>query len=113
MSSDDTFVRVYRAANVTEAHVIRGLLEQYDIRVQLIGENLSSGFGELPAEVVEVEIRVPVFYSQLAKELVREYELTRTSDFSPGPEWQCKECGEKNPETFGICWNCNAAVSRN
>ena len=59
MNSAENLVRIYRAGNVTEAHVIRGLLEQHGIRVQLLGEHLSSGFGELPAEVTEVELRVP------------------------------------------------------
>ena len=23
--------------------------------------------------------------------------------------WSCRECAEQNPDTFEVCWNCNAA----
>ena len=112
MSSTENMVRVYRAANATEAHVIRGLLEQHDIRVRLIGEHLSSGFGELPAEVTEVELHVPAVFEQLARQLISEYEQRATSGRESGPDWICAHCGESNPADFGVCWNCNAPANQ-
>lgn len=106
MSRSDAFVRVYRAANATEAHVIRGLLEQYSITVRLFGEGLSSGLGELPVEVIEVEIHVPTGYRQLARQLIAEYEIRPSAAGDIASEWQCKVCGEDNPASFGLCWNC-------
>lgn len=102
----EIFVRIYRAANATEAHIIRGLLEQHDIRVRLRGEGLSSGFGELPAEVVEVEVQVPTGYRQLARQLIDEYETRSPAADSAASEWRCMGCGEPNPATFAVCWNC-------
>lgn len=106
MSATDSFVRVYRAANATEAHVIRGVLEQYKIKVRLFGEGLSSGLGELPAEVIEVEIHVPKGYRQLARQLIDEYEARPSGVGDTANGWKCKVCGEGNPAAFGICWNC-------
>lgn len=106
------FVRVYRAANASEAHVIRGLLEQYDISVRLFGEGLSSGLGELPAEVVEVEVHVPSGYRQLARQLIDEYEIRPSAAGEAVNDWDCETCGEKNPATFGICWHCQRPVGK-
>ena len=104
MNRRDDFVRVYRAANATEAHVIRGLLEQHKINVRLFGEGLSSGLGELPVEVIEVEIRVPSGYRQLARQLIDEYEIRPSAESDTANEWTCGACGEPNPATFGLCW---------
>jgi len=106
MSKAEIFVRIYRAANATEAHIIRGMLEQHDIRVRLRGEGLSSGLGELPAEVVEVEVQVPTGYRQLARQLVEEYETRSPAAGNTANDWRCKGCGELNPVTFAVCWNC-------
>ncbi|HJP37577.1 MAG TPA: DUF2007 domain-containing protein [Gammaproteobacteria bacterium] len=106
MNRLDGFVLIYRAANALEAHVIRGLLGQHNIQVHLFGEGLSSGFGELPAEVIEVEIHVPTGYRQLAGQLISEYEAQSSAVDDPASEWTCRGCGEKNPLTLGVCWNC-------
>lgn len=106
MSDTSNFVRIYRAANSTEAHVIRGLLEQQGIQVHLFGEELSSGIGELPADVIEVEIHVPKGYRQLARQLIEEYEIRPSAAGEAGGEWKCQVCSEDNPATFGVCWNC-------
>ena len=74
--------------------------------------HLSSGFGELPADVIEVEIRVPAVFEQLALQLVREYESGNSVHRDHDSEWSCKNCGEKNPTNFAVCWNCNASVDR-
>ena len=108
----DRFVRVYRAANVTEAHVIRGLLEQHDIRVRLRGEGLSSGFGELPAEVIEVEIQVPFLCRDRARELIDDFENHSVTGTDSAGEWRCSGCREANPATFGVCWKCGTPADR-
>lgn len=112
MNSLNNYVRVYRAANATEAHVIRGLLEQHDIRVRLLGEGLSSGLGELPVEVIEVEIQVPSLYRQRARELIDEYEVRPATADAMSNDWICKDCEEANPATFGLCWNCQRPADR-
>ncbi len=106
MNRNDAFERVYRAANATEAHVIRGFLEQYGIEVRLFGEGLSSGLGELPVDVIEVEIHVPTAKRQLARQLIDDYEVRPSVDGDVSGEWACQSCGESNPQSFGVCWNC-------
>ena len=40
---------VYRAANIVDAHLVRGVLETHGIRAFVTGEFLTSAAGELPA----------------------------------------------------------------
>lgn len=104
----ESFVRVYRAANATEAYLVKGMLEQYGMTVRLRGEGLSSGLGELPAEVVEVEVRVPAGFRQLARQLLDEYEAGVGA-----ADWRCAGCGENNPGGFEACWKCHGVRGRN
>ena len=52
------YQEIYSAANATEAHLIRGILEQEAIETILSGEDLSIATGGLPTEVVQVKILV-------------------------------------------------------
>jgi hypothetical protein len=38
-----------------------------------------------------------------ARELIAEYQ---SSSAAPGPPVKCPECGEENPSSFDLCWNC-------
>ena len=104
--SRQRFVRVYRAANSVEAHLIRGMLEQHGISVRILGDGLSSGIGELPLDVVQVEVQVPPGFSALARQLIDEYERGNREPASGRSAWTCSCCGEDCPHEFAICWNC-------
>jgi len=108
ISSQRRFVRVYRAANSVEAHLIRGILEQHGISVRILGDGLSSGIGELPMDVVQVEVQVPPGFSVLARQLIDEYERGNREGASVSALWACRSCGEDCPDEFAVCWNCGA-----
>src|SRR5438093_11737970 len=61
------FVEVYRARNLPEAHSIRIALEESGIRVQIEGELLQGGEGDLPPGW-ETAPRILVEESQVAAE---------------------------------------------
>lgn len=42
-------VQIYQAANLIDAHLVKGLLAQQGILAYISGEHLSGGVGELPA----------------------------------------------------------------
>ena len=107
-SSKKRFVRVYRAANSVEAHLIRGMLEQHGISVRILGDVLSSGIGELPLDVVEVEVQVPPGFCALARQLIDEYERSNREGASLRSAWTCGSCGEDCPDEFALCWNCGS-----
>ncbi len=50
-------VIIYHAANSLDAHMIKGLLEQYRIRAFIQGEYLQGGVGQLPtADLVTLSV---------------------------------------------------------
>ena len=92
--------------------MLRGLLEQQGIEATVLGEGLSSGAGELPADVVQVDILVPGRYVARAKEIANSFEASLRSE-NPRDDWFCQRCGERNPDAFEICWQCQEPVSEN
>ena len=41
-------LKVFTARDITEAHIVKGMLESYGIPAQVDGAYLQGGFGELP-----------------------------------------------------------------
>ena len=108
MPAAKAFVRIYRAANSTEAHLLKGLLEQHGMPVRMFGEGLAGGLGELPVDVMQVDIEVPVGYRKFARELIAEYEGGGTESAA----WACGRCGESNPNSFDVCWSCGTSAGQ-
>ena len=96
---------IYKAANSHEAHFIKGLLKSYSIESKLLGENLSVGVGELPIDVLQVDILVPRNQIKKAKNILSDYKNKLSLDESKG-NWECISCKEINPPSFEICWKC-------
>jgi len=66
-------VIIYHAANSLDANMIKGLLEQYNIRAFVQGALLQGGMGELPAADL-VTVSVDNEHYTKAKEIVAEWE---------------------------------------
>ena len=96
---------IYKAANSYEAHFINGLLERYSIESKLLGGNLSVGIGELPIDVLQVDILVPKNQIEKSRNIISDYENNLLSNKNKG-NWACPSCKEMNPLSFEICWNC-------
>ena len=65
---------LYKAANNYEAYFIQGLLKNNLIKSQLLGENLSVGIGELPIDVIQVDILVPKNKLNESIKIISDYE---------------------------------------
>ena len=102
------YKEIYLAANATEAHLIKGLLEQESIESILSGEGLAIATGGLPTEVIQVEILVNEEKFAEAMEIISNYEQTLRKPAQDGESWECDKCSSVNPETFEICWSCQA-----
>lgn len=100
MIDDTHWTQVYSAAEALEAYSLKGMLEASGLDVQLKGESLYSGMGELPASVLEVTLWVPEHQVLQAQQLLAGYE-----DQADQP-WFCSGCGEQNESNFEICWQC-------
>ncbi len=66
-------VKFYQPANVLEAHMIRGMLEQFGIEAQVHGDSLVGGVGELPAAGL-LFISIPEHQLQDARQILLDYE---------------------------------------
>ena len=102
------YKKIYSAANAVEAHMIQGLLEQESIGTNLSGESLSTVWGGLQTDFNEVEILVDEEKYAEALEIIANYEQLLKEPAQNGESWECEECNKVNPETFEICWSCQA-----
>ena len=102
--------RVYVAANAIEARFLYGLLEREGIHVQIVGENLVGGYGELPAEAQQPELFAPPEEAGRAREILEDYEEKRAEGYpvTEVPTWTCENCGEQVEAQFEVCWNCES-----
>jgi len=102
------YKKIYSAANAVEAHMIQGLLEQESIGTNLSGESLSTAWGGLQTDFNEVEILVEEEKYAEALQIIANYEDILKQPAQDGESWECEECNKVNPETFEMCWSCQA-----
>ena len=97
--------RVYVARNLTEAHIVSGMLNAAGISAQVRGHYLAGGYGELP---ISSDTLPSVWIDDseqfpAARTVIDEYE-------HPGPHrqaaWRCEQCGEVHQGQFTACWKC-------
>lgn len=103
--------KVYTAANPAEAHIVRGILESYNIVSEVRGEALFSVRGELPmvGDTFPTVWIVDDHDHQQALEVVTEYDRKMKEGGAVGECWVCSNCGEQLEQQFTACWQCGAA----
>lgn len=72
-------IALYECANLIEAHLLKGMLQQCDVDVVLHGEDLAGGMGELPAAGLLV-LWVNKQNLAQAKSLISEYEQQNSAE---------------------------------
>ena len=100
------FVKIYKAANLSEAHMLEGLFKSKCIEAKFLGESLSVGAGELPMEVLQIDIYVKLRNQEKAKAVIIEYEKNIKKENIKS--WLCDKCKNINPGNFEICWKCSS-----
>ncbi len=98
--------RLCRAANLPEAHILRGLLEQSGIESRVFNEHAQSGVGHLPVVDAYPELWVEEQDIARASAIVEAFQRTPPS----GAVHACAACGEESPGNFQVCWNCSASL---
>ena len=85
------------------------LLADRGIRARVLNANASSLAGELP-----IEASLPQVWVDDPADAERAREVIET--FRRGTVHQgttkCPACGEDNPASFDLCWNCGAGLER-
>ena len=99
--------KVYSAATLPDAHLVRGLLIQAGIDARVLNENAQGGMGEIPFTHAWPEVWVIDESDETkAREVVRQFERPAVR---AGVQ-RCAICTEENPGNFQVCWNCGAEL---
>lgn len=93
--------RVFIASGLSEAQLVRQMLETAGVPVRVLNGHASGGLGELPATETWPELWVEREHQLAhARSLIRDYESASDQTVD------CGTCSEANPATFEICWHC-------
>ena len=96
--------RVFVARNLSEAHIVSGMLNAAGIGAEVRGHFLAGGYGELPM-TSDTLPSVWVDDARLATDargVIAEYERGG----SRSPAWRCEQCAEIHAGQFTACWKC-------
>jgi hypothetical protein len=100
--------RLYKAANLPDAHLMAGLLGREGIETRVFNENAQSIMGEIPFTQAFPEVWV-MDDAQLAH--ARDI-LDRIQRTAPSQTLTlCSRCGEQNPGNFELCWQCGEMLN--
>lgn len=99
--------RIYTAANLPDAHLVRNMLEQAGIPAHIFNANAIGALGDLPMSAAYPQVWIAqVHQEQHARSVVAEYSRTA----APLDTKACSRCGESNPGEFELCWSCGAEL---
>jgi len=102
--------KFYTAANLAEAYLIRGLQSAVRIESKIFNENAQGAVGEIPFTQAYPEIwLVDEIDLPHAQEVILKYE----GSVGNSHHIACTSCGETNPPTFEVCWNCGHVLQEN
>ncbi|UCH54187.1 MAG: DUF2007 domain-containing protein [Pseudomonadota bacterium] len=101
--------KLYSAANLAEAYLVRELLARAGIAVRVFNEHAQGGLGEIPFTQAFPELWIENSGDATrALEVVREYEHAL---HDARPARRCTVCAEENPASFELCWRCGALLT--
>lgn len=95
--------RLYVAAHLPEAHLVRGLLQAAGIGARVFNEYAPGGLGDLPAAAAYPEVWI-----EEERDFARARGIVEHYERKPPPAGTrpCGHCGEENPVGFELCWQC-------
>ncbi len=116
----ETMVRVYSARHGLDAHLVKSVLQQIEIKAEVRNETLSALTGALAVPDTMVEVWIPQSSLQAAAEVLLKLqsnlrepgrlsfpdEDSKSGALSLAGPRKCAACGEESPAGFGECWNC-------
>ena len=98
-------LKLYEAADRIEAQILKDHLLDEDVESVILGDYLSGGMGELPAniypEVWVLDEKDMIKAQQLLQGFTKNHNQRRENS-----DWRCLKCGEMVDAGFDVCWNC-------
>jgi len=102
-------LKLYDASNLPEAHLLLDLLSQAGIAAQVLNSYAQGATGEIPFGQAYPELWLEDENDwPRAQAIIKAYEATPVN-----PDWIfCRQCGERNPANFELCWHCNHELNQ-
>lgn len=105
--------KLYLAADLVDAHLLLHRLHAAGIEARVLNEHAAGGVGELAPDSAAPEVWI-VHERDLERALgvVEDYEYDLDApEEGEADKQRCPHCGEENPESFEVCWNCGTPLS--
>ena len=99
--------KVFVAQHPTEAHFLKGVLENSGIPSEVRGESLFGARGEVPLTEGLPEIWVENDDQAAEAREILQSQSTQNEE-AAGESWVCSNCGETVEPQFTACWKCNS-----
>jgi hypothetical protein len=98
--------RIYDANNRIDAYLLRDRLRHADIDAHVFNDHMASVSGEVPFGVAGPQVWVDDEDVARAKDVLAAF----AAEQRRGGTLRCAGCGEDNPATFDLCWNCGRSL---
>jgi len=98
--------KVYEAANMMEAQLIKDYLEGAGVETVVKGAMLQGAVGEIPANTYPSIWAIEDDEVDKARELIDVYFSEQPENMVYQGPWTCPECGQELEPQFTQCWNC-------
>jgi cytochrome c556 len=98
--------RIYTGANRVDAFLLRDRLQHADIDAHVFNEHMESVSGEVPFGAAGPQVWVDDENVERANQVLVAFAAERQRVGS----LRCVDCGEDNPATFELCWNCGRSL---
>jgi hypothetical protein len=101
--------KIYTAANLADAYLLRDRLARAGIEVFVFNEHAQGGLGEIPFTQT-----YPELWLADSHDVARALDEIRAYEAKPGrddPPHKCPTCGEDNPASFEVCWRCGRPLA--
>jgi len=93
-------VVIFSSIQAIDVHLVRSTLTREGIVSFIQSQHLSPLAGEVPFDDARVELYVH------PDDEARALEIIQDAKSAEGPERSCPSCGEANPHSFEVCWQC-------
>ncbi len=102
--------KIYTAANLADAYLVRDRLARAGIEVYVFNEHAQGGLGEIPFTQTYPELWLADGrdVARALDEIHAHEGASRRDD----PPRKCPACGEDSPASFDVCWRCGGMLAR-
>ena len=96
-----------RSPDRLQAYLLRDILRMHGIAAHVFNEHMTSIVGDVPPDVA-----MPQLWLDDERDLDRARAVlaAHAQDARRNGARICRACGEENPATFELCWNCRANI---